>query len=44
MYYDDKNYMGRDRLYYLSKKKSLGLTKRQVMDWLSKQDVHQRMQ
>lgn len=41
LYYEEKNFIGRDRLYELVKTKDLGISRRQVMDWLKDQEMHQ---
>ena len=41
LYYDDKNFIGRDRLYKLAVSKDIDVSRRQVMNWLALQEVHQ---
>lgn len=46
LYYDDKFFVGRDRLWevYHQKYKDHWVSQRTVLDWLKHQDVHQRFQ
>lgn len=41
IYYDDSNLFGRDKLFSLIQKKDLDISRRQIMDWLKKQEIHQ---
>ncbi len=39
VYYDDKNFFGRDKIYGLVQ--DTGISRRQVQDWLSEQEAYQ---
>ena len=41
LYYDEKNYFGRDRLYKLATTKGINISRRQIMEWLKKQHLWQ---
>ena len=41
MYYNDNNFFGRDKLYQLARSKDIDVSRRQLYDWLEKQNVHQ---
>lgn len=41
LFYEEKNYFGRDRLYKLAKSQGINVSRRQVMDWLKQQEIHQ---
>lgn len=41
VYYKEKNFVGRDKLYNLVKDKEDAPTKQEVADWLNDQEVHQ---
>ena len=41
LYYDDKNFFGRDRLYKLAIEKGINISRRQIMEWLKKQHLWQ---
>lgn len=41
LYYDDKNLFGRDKLFKLANEKGINVSRRQVADWLTKQEVWQ---
>lgn len=41
LYYTNKNFVGRDRLYKLAVSNNIDVSRRQVMDWLAKQELHQ---
>ena len=41
LYYDDKNYFGRDRLYKLAVANGIDISRRQIMEWLKKQHLWQ---
>ncbi len=44
LYYEDKQLFGRDRLFEIIKEKQLPISRRQIMDWLKHQQVHQLTQ
>ncbi len=41
LYYKQHNYFGRDKLYKLCVSKKIDISRRQVLDWLNKQEIHQ---
>ena len=41
LYYKKKQFFGRDRLFDLIKDENTGISKRQIMEWLKKQEIHQ---
>ena len=41
LYYEDKNYIGRDRLYKLAREKGIDVSRRQLWEWLKSQRLHQ---
>lgn len=42
LYYKEKNFFGRDKLYKLAISKGLNISRRQIMDWLKDQEIYQR--
>jgi len=44
IYYTDKQLFGRDRLFEIIKEKDLPISRRQIMQWLKHQQVHQLTQ
>ena len=44
IYYKNKNLFGRDRLFEIIKEKDLPISRRQIMEWLKHQQVHQLTQ
>ena len=41
LYYEDYNFFGRDKMYKLAISKSIDVSRRQVMEWLRSQEIHQ---
>lgn len=41
IYYEEKNFFGRDRLFNMIKERGLDISRRQIMDFLKLQEVHQ---
>ena len=41
LYYDDMNFFGRDKLWKLANNSGINISRRQVADWLTKQEVWQ---
>jgi len=41
LYYKEGITFGRDKLFFLSKELELGISRRQIADWLAKQEIHQ---
>ena len=41
LYYEDKNLIGRDRLYKLAREKGIDVSRRQIWAFLLKQEIHQ---
>ena len=41
LYYTKSNFFGRDRLYKLAREKGIDVSRRQLWDWLKKQEIHQ---
>lgn len=41
IFYEEKQFYGRDKLYALIKERDLGISRRQLWDWLSKQEMNQ---
>ena len=41
LYYEDKNYIGRDRLYKLAREKGIPVSRRVLWEWLKSQMLHQ---
>lgn len=41
IYYGEKQYFGRDRLFAIMQERNIDISRRQVMTWLKKQEVHQ---
>lgn len=41
MYYDQKNFFGRDRLFQLAKSLGMTVSRRQIMEWLAEQELYQ---
>lgn len=41
IYYDEKQFFGRDRIYAIIQERDIDISRRQVMEWLKKQEVHQ---
>ena len=42
LYYEQKNFFGRDRLYKLALSRNIDVTRAQVMEWLKSQELYQR--
>ena len=42
LYYEQKNFFGRDRLYKLAVSNNINVTRAQVMEWLKSQELYQR--
>lgn len=42
LYYDKKNFFGRDKLYNLAQSEGINISRRQVMKWLQDQELYQR--
>ena len=41
IYYTEKNFFGRDKLFEIVKDRKLDISRRQIMDWLKAQETHQ---
>ena len=41
LFYEDKYMFGRDKLYKIAINKGINISRRQVYDWLKKQEIHQ---
>ena len=41
LYYNEKNYFGRDKLYQIARAKGLSVSRRGVMHWLKGQELNQ---
>ena len=44
LYYVDKNYVGRDRLYKLAREKDIKVSRRSLWEWLKSQMLHKLYQ
>lgn len=44
LYYKEHNITGRDRLFFLTQKLGSDISRRQIMDFLARQEIHQKFQ
>jgi hypothetical protein len=42
LYYDQKYVFGRDKLFKIAESLGIDASRRQIMSWLAKQEIHQR--